>query len=68
MLDASSYGAVPVSQPSGDPGPMSSPENTPPVRTAPLPAKLPLLSQAGFWVVALIALAIGLVHVSIRFA
>lgn len=67
-IDASYYGVVPVAQPSGGPEPMSSPESTTNIRTAPLPSKAGLFSQAGFWIVALLALAIGLVHISIRFS
>lgn len=66
--DSSYYGAVPVAQPSGDPGPMANPETTTAIRTAPLASKLPLLHQGGFWIVALIALAVGLIHISVRFS
>lgn len=68
MIDASFYGVAPVAQPSGDASPMPAPEQTTRIRTAPLPGNLGIFHQAGFWIVALVALAIGLVHVSIRFA
>lgn len=68
VVDASFYGVVPVAQPTGDASPMASPESTTRIRTAPLPSQLGLFHQAGFWIVALIALAIGLIHVSVRFA
>lgn len=67
-MDASYYGAVPVAQPTGGPGPQPSPENTAPLRTAQVSGKAGLFEQAGFWIVAIIAVAMGLVHLSIRWS
>ena len=68
VIDATYYGVVPVAQPTGDASPIANPDQVTRTRTAPLPSQLGVFHQAGFWIVALIALAIGLVHVSIRFA
>lgn len=68
MFDSSYYGAVPAIQPTGGAGPQPNPEITAPARTTPVAGKTPLLQQSGLWVVLLLAAAIGLVHVSIRFA
>lgn len=68
IIDPSYYGVVPAVQPTGSSVPQPTPEATAPARTTPVAGKLPLLHQSGLWIVLLIAAAIGLVHVSIRFA
>lgn len=65
--DSSFYGVVPVTQPSGNAGAQPNPEGTTPVRTQPVSGKLPLLHQAGLWIVLLVAMAIGLVSFSVHF-
>lgn len=68
LIDSSYYGAVPAVQPTGEAGAQPMPEATAPARTTPVAGKTPLFAQPGFWVVAIVAVAIGLIHVSIRFA
>lgn len=65
--DAEWYGAIPISPPVDSAGPMANPETTSPVSGGQPAGKMPLFAQAGFWIVALVAVAIGLAHVSIRF-
>ena len=69
MFDSSYYGiyAEPV-QPTGEAGPQPTPELATTIATTPAPGRLAVFHQAGFWIVALLAVAIGLVHISIRFA
>ena len=68
LIDPSYYGVVAVAQPHGGATVQNNPENTTPISTAPPVGKLPLIQQTGFWLVALLALAVGLVHVYIRFS
>lgn len=68
MITSAYYGAVPAIQPTGGPGPQPNPEITATETTTRPPGKTALLSQSGFWVVALVAVAIGLIHVSVRFS
>lgn len=68
MITSAYYGAVPAMQPTGGAGPQPNPEITSTESTTRPAGKMPLLSQPGFWVVALVAAAIGLIHVSLRFS
>jgi hypothetical protein len=68
LPDASYYGAIQAVQPSGLPAPLASPGETTPIRTTALAGNLGIFHQAGFWIAAMVALAIGLVHFSIRFS
>lgn len=67
MITSSYYGiaAEPV-QPTGGAGPQPTPELTTPIATAPAPGRAGLLGQPSFWIVAILAAAVGLVHLSIR--
>jgi len=69
MISSSYYGiaAEPV-QPTGMSTPQPTPQAATPVATTPSPGRVGVFSQAGFWIVALVALAIGLIHISIRFS
>jgi hypothetical protein len=69
LVSSAYYGiaAEPV-QPTGGAGPQPMPEATTPIATTPAPGRLGVFHQAGFWIVALVAIAIGLVHLSIRFS
>ena len=63
------YGVVAEpAQPTYAAGAQPNPEATAPMATTAPAGRLPLFSQAGFWIVALLALAAGLVHASIRFS
>lgn len=62
------YGVPAAVQPSGAPGPQPNPEITSPISTAPIPGRTRVTSQPTFWIVIIVAVAIGLVHVSIRFS
>lgn len=70
MLVSSSYYGVPGEpvQPTGGAGPQPNPEIASTISTTPAPGRLGIFNQAGFWIVAIVAAAIGLVHVSIRFS
>lgn len=68
VLTSQFYGAVPVAQPTGQPGPQPSPENTTPIRTTAVPGRQAVLHRPAFWIVVIIALAVGLAHLSIRFS
>ena len=59
------YGAVPAIQPTGGAGPQPNPSASTPISTQPAPGAGGLISEPSFWLVALLAVAIGLIHVSI---
>ena len=69
VVNSAYYGIAgePV-QPTGEASAQPTPELSTTIATAPPAGRLGIFHQAGFWIVALLALAIGLVHVSIRFA
>jgi hypothetical protein len=68
MFDSSFYGAVGSTQPTGTAGAQPNPEGTAPIRTEPRPGQGGIFSSPAFWLVALIAGALGLVHLSIRWS
>lgn len=66
VIDASYYGAVGSTQPTGGGGAQPNPEGTAPLRTEPRAGQVGLFREAGFWIVLLVAAAFGLVRLSIR--
>lgn len=68
VVSSSYYGVVPQVQPTGSAAPQPNPEQTTGIATVAPAGRTGVLGQAGFWIVALIAVAVGLVHLSIRFS
>jgi hypothetical protein len=68
MIDASFYGAIGSTQPTGTASVQPNPENTAPVRTEPRPGQSGIFTSPAFWLVVIVGSALGLVHLSVRWS
>jgi hypothetical protein len=68
LIDAAFYGAVGSAQPTGTPDPQPDPAGATRVRTEPRIGQGGIVHNPVFWLVALVASALGLVHLSIRWS
>ncbi|MCL2393258.1 MAG: hypothetical protein FWC87_01115 [Acidimicrobiaceae bacterium] len=69
MVTSAYYGIAqePV-QPTGMSTPQPAPQAATPIATTPVPGRVGVFAQPSFWLVFLLALAVGLIHLSIRFS
>jgi hypothetical protein len=66
MVASSYYGVTASQQPTGQAGPQPNPEGSTLIRTTEPAGSGPFYTKAGFWIVAIILAAAGLIHFSVK--